>query len=142
MWKILKKIKKGKYDYALVPNHPNATKHGYVLYHRIIMENLLNRLLTPLEVVHHIDRNTHNNNIENLQLVTEEEHRKIHSIRLRTYAEIKCPQCEQVYVKLKKLTVDKKQYCCCKKCGRKFQDLSIEDKQKKITNCVIRIFKE
>lgn len=33
MWKIQKLIHKGDYDYALVPDHPNATKNGYVLYH-------------------------------------------------------------------------------------------------------------
>ena len=45
MWNIKKLIHKGEYDYALVPDHLNATKNGYVLYHRIVMENHLGRLL-------------------------------------------------------------------------------------------------
>lgn len=38
MWNIKKLIHKGEYDYALVPDHPYATKNGYVLYHRVVME--------------------------------------------------------------------------------------------------------
>lgn len=33
MWNIQDLIRKGDYDYALIPVHPNATKNGYVLYH-------------------------------------------------------------------------------------------------------------
>lgn len=50
-WKIKKIVKKGDYLYALVPEHPNKTKNGYVLEHRVIMENHLNRLLNSDEVV-------------------------------------------------------------------------------------------
>ena len=50
MWNIQKLIHKGDYDYALVPNHPNATKNGYVLYHflhvrEVSLEDHLGRLL-------------------------------------------------------------------------------------------------
>lgn len=53
MWKIEKIVKKGDYNYAVVKNHPHATKYGYVLHHRIVMENFLGRLLSPQEIVHH-----------------------------------------------------------------------------------------
>jgi hypothetical protein len=46
--------------------------------HRIVMEKKLGRKLTSNELVHHIDHNKHNNNPENLQLVTRAEHAKIH----------------------------------------------------------------
>ena len=68
MWKIEKTVKKGDYLYAVVKDHPRSSKYGYVLYHRIIMENHIGRILNPNEVVHHIDGNKLNNNIENLQL--------------------------------------------------------------------------
>jgi len=51
VWKVEKIVKKGAYLYALVPEHPYATKNGYVLEHRVVMENHLNRLLNPDEVV-------------------------------------------------------------------------------------------
>ena len=53
VWKIEKIISKGDYNYAIVPDHPYATKNGYVLEHRIIMENHLGQLLNPNEIVHH-----------------------------------------------------------------------------------------
>lgn len=45
MWKIEKIVSKGDYNYAVVPEHPFSTKNGYVLEHRVIMENHLKRLL-------------------------------------------------------------------------------------------------
>jgi len=64
MWDIEKTIKKGDYNYALVKDHPNATKNGYVLEHRIVMENHIGRLLTKDEIVHHINENKKDNRIE------------------------------------------------------------------------------
>ncbi len=70
MWKIQKAIRKGDSLYALVKEHPKANKCGYVLPHRVVMENHLGRLLNPDEVVHHINGDKHDNRIENLQVMT------------------------------------------------------------------------
>ena len=45
-----------------------ADGKGYVLEHRKVMSEYLGRELTKLEVVHHIDCNRKNNNIDNLML--------------------------------------------------------------------------
>jgi hypothetical protein len=45
-----------------------ARKDGYVMEHRIVMAKQLNRLLDRIEVVHHIDHDPSNNNINNLML--------------------------------------------------------------------------
>lgn len=141
MWNIRKLIKKGNYDYALVPEHPKATANGYVLYHRAVMENSIGRMLADNEEVHHIDKNPHNNNLSNLQLVTKEEHRKIHSIRSKTYAKLRCLVCNNIRIVLKRDSIDKKQYCCGRHCGRLFQLLSKSEKEDRIKQCVISIFK-
>ncbi len=47
--------------------------------HRRVMEEHIGRPLRSDEIVHHIDRNRHNNAIENLQIVTAEEHARIHA---------------------------------------------------------------
>lgn len=71
-------------------NHPNwkgGIKHrpdGYMrdsktdkYIHRLVMEKYLGRELKTWEHVHHIDGNPQNNNIKNLQVLTNSEHRKL-----------------------------------------------------------------
>lgn len=94
MWNIENIVKKGDYDYAIVRDHPNASKYGYVLAHRVIMENHLGRLLDKSEVVHHLDGNKHNNDISNLEVLTANQHTKEHHrLHGRKYARILCPNC-------------------------------------------------
>lgn len=52
---------------------------GAVREHILIMEQHLGRKLNSGEVVHHIDGNKQNNNIENLDLCTVKEHNKCHA---------------------------------------------------------------
>ncbi len=46
--------------------------------HRKVMEEYLGRELKSYEHIHHINENTKDNRIENLQIVTASEHGKIH----------------------------------------------------------------
>jgi len=55
-----------------------ACKDGYILEHRLIMAIRIGRLLTPDEVVHHIDGDMCNNDFSNLQLMSRKEHSKLH----------------------------------------------------------------
>lgn len=74
-------VKHGKISAILIPkkDHPNANAQGYVYEHRIIMEESIGRLLTDKEVVHHIDLDPTNNNIDNLILLdNSSEHASIH----------------------------------------------------------------
>jgi len=52
--------------------------HGYLS--RLVMEEYLDRPLTKDEHVHHIDRDTLNDSIENLKVVSQSEHMSIHSV--------------------------------------------------------------
>lgn len=72
--------KKHSSGYVLVyrPDHPVADLTGYVLEHRVIMEEHLGRLLTCDEIVHHKNGNKKDNRIENLMLTTRSAHAKIH----------------------------------------------------------------
>ena len=67
--------------YILVrqPNHPHANSAGYVREHRLVMEDVLGRFLSPTEVVHHKNRDRADNRVENLQLCADKaEHTRIH----------------------------------------------------------------
>lgn len=50
------------------PDHPHATKAGYVRQHRLVMERILGRYLLPEEVVDHKNRDTSDNDPGNLEL--------------------------------------------------------------------------
>ncbi len=77
-------------------------------------------------IVHHIDGNTDNNNIENLALITRSEHGKIHAPqfveankkRAKPKVEIRlCPICHQYYLSNKK----SKAKTCSRDCGMVYQ---------------------
>jgi len=46
--------------------------------HRIVAEKIIGRKLRSDEVVHHIDGNKHNNKPENLMIMSQSEHIKLH----------------------------------------------------------------
>jgi hypothetical protein len=60
------------------PEHPMATKQGYVAEHRLVMEQAIGRYLEAGEVVHHINHDRGDNRIENLRLMSDSEHRAMH----------------------------------------------------------------
>lgn len=52
--------------------------------HRIVAEKILGRPLNPDEIVHHIDCDRRNNRPDNLLVMTQSEHSKLH-VRLRKF---------------------------------------------------------
>lgn len=56
------------YSAAKCYGHPHANTGGYVMLHRLAMEQHLGRYLSPDETVHHIDGDKQNNNPANLML--------------------------------------------------------------------------
>lgn len=126
MWKIEKIVKKGDYNYAVVKNHPHATKHGYVLHHRVVMENFLGRLLYPKEIVHHKDGNKKRNIPSNLEVTNPSLHSKMHGEKVgRKWVSLKCPECKIIFEKEKRSTYLNKSNkysctCCSHVCKGKF----------------------
>lgn len=78
-WKGGRHADRKGYIYVRATDHPNANAMGYVFEHRLVMEQVLGRLLTPDEVVHHINEVRADNRPENLQVMTHVEHMRLHA---------------------------------------------------------------
>lgn len=66
-----------KYILLYKPEYSGSDKRGYIREHRYNMEIELGRKLLKTEIVHHLDGNTLNNNINNLEVMTKIEHDKM-----------------------------------------------------------------
>lgn len=120
MFNIIKTVKKGDYVYAVVPDHPKSTKDGYVLLHRVIVENYIGRLLKSNEVVHHKDGNKHNNSIDNLEVMDSKAHNKMHSSTGRAYVVLTCSECGRHFTREKRQVKSGKPFCS-RSCNGKYQ---------------------
>jgi len=80
-WPYKEKIMINKYIYVYNPTHPNTiwTRKLYIAKHRLIMEQYLWRYLTDNEIVHHLNEDTLDNRLENLEIMTNSEHMILHS---------------------------------------------------------------
>lgn len=66
------------YIFVYIPEHPRASKTGYVGKHTLVMEREIGRYLEPNEVVHHVNHIRWDNRIANLRLMTVREHMQLH----------------------------------------------------------------
>jgi hypothetical protein len=124
MWKIEKIVSKGDYNYYVVRNHPSCTKHGYVLHHRVVVENHLGRLLDPTEVVHHLNGDKKDNRVDNLRVMDEADHARVHGYEQGArFVELKCPSCGVLFHRPRRQThlVKPTKYATCSSsCRGKF----------------------
>ena len=96
--------------------------------HRLLMEQCLGRKLHTDEIVHHIDGNTKNNKIKNLQVMCRSKHRSLHNKKHTEYIDINCTQCNIIIHKRKKLVeynkkIGQKNFFCSRKCLYSYQTL-------------------
>ena len=70
----------GSYGYIMIrkPEHPSSDKRGYVLLSHLVMEESLGRQILPTEVVHHINEDRTDNRLENLMVLSRDEHPSYH----------------------------------------------------------------
>lgn len=67
-WGGGRKVDKDGYVLVFRPDHPNCDKSGFIREHRVVMEEHIGRILDAIEVVHHKNDDTSDNNITNLVL--------------------------------------------------------------------------
>ena len=87
------------------------------------MENHLNRKLGKNEVVHHINGNRKDNRIDNLVVMTREEHSRMHH-KEPVYIDLICQFCKQPFQKRyseykHRVKGGQTEFCCSKRCAGK-----------------------
>lgn len=65
------------YIWIYMPTHPFATQDGYILEHRLIVEQRIGRYLEKKEHIHHMNHVSWDNRSENLMIVSPAEHNRI-----------------------------------------------------------------
>jgi hypothetical protein len=121
---ILYEVSKGDYTYAKVKYHPNATENNYVLMHRVVVENHIGRYLTADEIVHHKNEDKKDNDIANLELMTNAEHARLHATTGRTLIKLICPECDKEFERERRCTHLVKggtQTFCSRSCNGRYQ---------------------
>lgn len=80
MFTVKSTCKGGGYKYCRTdPPHPARNARGLYPLHRVLMENRLGRRLHRWEIVHHVDGNKHNDDIGNLEVMTNAQHSSHHA---------------------------------------------------------------
>ena len=98
----------GTYVYVCYPEHPKATKEGYVRMHILVAENKIGRRLKDDECVHHLDFDKYNNSPNNLIIFkTNADHGRFHKTGIKIEIEPNifispiqgriCPICEKEF---------------------------------------------
>lgn len=110
------------YPVVYCPDHPNAWSTGYVYAHRVIMEQSIGRILTPSEVVHHLDHNRNNYELSNLELTTQSNHIRTHTPP-KTILDMICANCGVSFKRRKGQDPEAKGYArtfCSRSCSGSF----------------------
>lgn len=93
-WNGGRRREKPGYVLVKLPEHPYATKQGYVREHRLVVERKLGRYLHPSEVVHHRDGDPGNNDPDNLEVFSSHSEHMKHEWATKWY-----PHLEQLQAK-------------------------------------------
>jgi len=141
-------VRNGEYILVVAPDdYPGKKYRGRYCYeHILVFWQHYHVLPGPDEIIHHIDGNKHNNNIENLQLKTREKHTSEHKKQQgKNMLRLICPGCGNEFTVEKRQSYMSKPYsctCCSRKCIGFFTALTTEEKQRRIQNMFVSQYKQ
>lgn len=69
--------------YAKGDPRARISQKTYILEYRLIVEEKIGRKLKDNEIVHHLNDNPNDNRLENLEVMTQSEHARIHGEKRR-----------------------------------------------------------
>lgn len=99
MWQIEQIVERNGVAMAKVPSHPKSDKGGFVVAGQVIAENTIGRILKKnKELVLFIDGDKTNLSLDNLAVVTLQQHSSYHRTKRgeTLLLDIKCPFCKTV----------------------------------------------
>lgn len=103
------------YRVVYLPDHASAMKsdnwNGFVYEHRYVAEEVLGRTLLPNEVVHHLNFNRKDNRPENLLVLDNAQHTKLHAWLASGAPGYESPRCNGV--NSENPTEEELRYCPC-----------------------------
>ncbi len=111
------------YDSIYLPTHHSAKKNGQVYIHILQAEKLLKRDLKKGEVVHHIDNNKLNNNLDNLMIFANSKHHASYHKALNENLDYELKRIEGVY--FCQILTTSKYSNICPICGNKKEKKSL-----------------
>ena len=112
------------YVYITKPNHPNAKADGRIKRSRFTMSEHLGRPLQDDEQVHHINGKKSDDRLENLIIITKQQHHAVHytgdkNPRYRKDREKICPNCGNKII-FKHGNHFARNRCCSNKCRSEY----------------------
>lgn len=131
-------MKNGPYELIIPPDgYPGKLYRGrYAYEHHVIFWQHTGYTIKKGEVIHHKDGNKRHNVYENLELKTNEEHKREHSTTGRTMVDLICPICYTEFTKERRQThlVKKncKFTCCSRSCSAKLSNIKNKENLEQI----------
>jgi hypothetical protein len=93
-------MKNGEYIFVIAPDDYPGKKYRnrYCYEHTLVVWRKYGRVPAKGEEIHHLNGNKHDNSIQNVQLITSDEHKKLHGVmRAVEPINVKCAFCGQLF---------------------------------------------
>lgn len=137
-------------DYILViapDNFPYKKYRGKYCYEHVLVYWKHYGHIPTGYIVHHVNGDKHDNRIENLKIMSNSEHVRLHNIEKgKTMVVIKCPYCKNIFTREKRNTFLSKREntvtLCSRSCSGKFSHMEYthDEKIKIGENSILRIY--